>query len=140
VSEIICEDLAHRSGFAVSVGNWIDPDGLLITGTNYSSHHWETLIKHLKKEPHTNDHLLYMNEKVEQGYIRLVFREDIYVQVGSTNLNDLWSEKPNFQKLIEILKKIDTEIHIFSRHYYIIGNSHDIVQHNMGKIQVKQSI
>ncbi len=138
MSEIICENLAHRSGFTVSVGNWIDPNGLLIAGTNYSSHHWETLVEHLQEEPETDNHLSYMNKKVEQGYIRLVFREDVFIQVGGNNLDDLWSEQLNFQRLVKILKKIDTEIHIFSCHYYLIGNSHDIVQHNIDKLQIRQ--
>ncbi len=137
MSEIICEQLAHQSGFTVSVGNWIDPAGLLIVGINYSSHHWETLVEHLQEEPDT-DHLTYMNKKVEQGYIRLVFREDVYIHVVGNKVDDLWSEQPNFQRLMEILKKIDTEIHIFSCHYYLIGNSYNIVQHDIGKLQIRQ--
>lgn len=136
--EIICESLAHRAGFSVSVGNWIAPDGTLISGESYESHHWETLVKHLTINNEIENHLQYMNEKVAEGYIRLVFRADVLFQVGCAEMDALWSESPNYGQMIEILKKLgDVDIHIFSSKFYIIGSASKIVSRMFGDLQIR---
>lgn len=139
VSEIICEQLAHQAGFIVSVGNWISPDGSLITGRNYESHHWETLIEHLGQKPETDNHLVFMNNKVNEGYIRLVFRTDVLFQVGANKKEELWGDAPYFQTMRDILKKIgDTEVHIFSKKFYVIGMANNILNQKMELLQIKE--
>lgn len=137
--ELFCEEIAHRAGFTVSVGNWIAPDGSLITGENYETHHWETIQKYLGYTPKTDNHLLWMNEKVAEGYLRLVFRSDVLFQVGCQNKEALWGDSPNMKMMREMLNKIpDIEIHIFSRTFYIIGLAKDILDKAFDKLQIKE--
>ncbi len=139
--EIICAEIAHRAGFSVSVGNWIAPDGALITGHNYEEHHWETLVRYLGHEPEVENNLQYMHEKVNEGFIRLVFRIDVLFQVGHKEMNDIWNDQPNNKAMIEVLKRlsdlVDTDIHIFSEHFYVIGKANDIADHKMDGLQVR---
>jgi len=138
VSEIICEDLAHRAGFAVSVGNWISPDGTTISGWNYESHHWETLKKYIGDD--SDNPLSYMNLKVSEGYIRLVFRVQVLFQVGCINKEDLWSKKPQYARMRDILGKLKgSEIHIFSKKFYVIGLAEDILDKKISKLQIRES-
>lgn len=140
VSEIECEGLAHRAGFLVSVGNWIAPNGALVTGTNYESHHWETLVEYLGSVPDTDNHLAYMNNKVAEGYIRLVFRAQVMFQVGCNQKEDLWGDDLQFCRMHDILRKIsDTEIHVFSKTFYVIGAAKDIVNRNMDSLQIRET-
>ncbi len=141
MSELFCEEIAHRAGFTVSVGNWITPDGALIVGKSYDTHHWETIKKHLGFEPETENHLSWMNDQVTAGYIRLVFRNDVLFQVGCKKKEEIWKESPNNTMLRDILKKIpDIEIHIFSRTFYIIGLACDILVKDWSKLQIKEEI
>lgn len=136
--ELFCEEVAHQSGFTVSVGNWITPDGTLITGKSYDTHHWETIKEHLGYEPETENHLVWMNQQITNGYIRLVFRNDVLFQVGCKKKEDVWAKNPNVTMMREILQKIpDIEIHIFSRTFYIIGMSCDILAREWSKLQVQ---
>lgn len=139
MSEIICEDLAHRAGFATSVGNWITPEGELILGTNYDDHHWETIVDYLGAEPKTNNRLAYMNNKVGEGYIRLVFRADVLFQVGCENKDELWGNDPQYKSMQTILQKLgNTDVHVFSRTFYVIGKACDIFYKNMDKLQIRE--
>ena len=139
MEEVVCEEIAHRAGFTVSVGNWISPEGLLIVGENYDTHHWETIKKHLGHEPEADNHLRWMNEQVSNGYIRLVFRADVFFQVGCDAKEDIWSEKVNLKKLREILSRIpEIEIHIFSKNFYIIGLADDILNRRIDRLQIQE--
>ena len=138
--ELFCEEIAHRAGFIVSVGNWIAPDGTLITGEDYETHHWETIKKYLGFEPETDNHLTWMNRKVDEGYIRLVFRHDVLFQIGSKKKEEIWSEQSNLTMMRSILEKIrDVEIHIFSRTFYVIGLSRNILNKAMDKLQIQEA-
>lgn len=138
--ELFCEEIAHRSGFTVPVGNWITPDGALITGRNCETHHWETIKEYIGYEPKTDNHLSWMNQKVAEGYIRLVFRNDVLFQVACNKKEEIWSEQPNITTMRDILQKIpDIEIHIFSRTLYIIGLSCDILAMEWSKLQVQET-
>lgn len=140
MSEIICEEVAHKAGFTVSVGNWIAPDGGLIVGENYEEHHWETIIRHLGSEPSAENNLKWMNEKVDEGFIRLVFRADVMLQVGCSEVDDIWSESPNFKTLMKVLGRlngIQGDIHIFSPNFYVIGKAEDIVKKDLDRLQIR---
>lgn len=138
--ELFCEEIAHRSGFTVSVGNWITPDGALITGKNYDTHHWETIKEHFGYEPKTENHLKWMNQQVLDGYIRLVFRNDVLFQVGCKKKEDIWAGDSNVTVMRGILQKIpEIEIHIFSGTFYVIGISCDILSREWDRLQVKES-
>jgi len=140
VPELFCEEIAHRAGFAVSVGNWISPDGILITGEDYESHHWETIKKYIGYEPKTDNHLGWMNEQVRNGYIRLVFRNDVLFQVGCSTKEEIWGDESNMTMMRTVLEKIpDIEIHIFSRTFYVIGMSQDILNKNMDTLQIQEA-
>lgn len=137
--ELICEEIAHQAGFSVSVGNWISPNGDLILGTNYDTHHWETLKEYLNFDTDIDNHLKYMNDRVQDGFIRLVFRSDVLFQVACKKKEDIWGEIPNLIKMREILEKISSvEIHIFSRNFYIIGLSRYILRQDMEMLEVKE--
>lgn len=140
MSELICEEIAHLAGFIVSVGNWIAPDGSLIASEDYESHHWETIKKHLGYEPETENHLRFMNEKVEEGYVRLVFRSDVLFQVNCKDKEEIWGDAPNMVCMRGILAKIpNVEIHIFTRAFYVIGNSQDILNKSLSKLQIQEA-
>jgi len=140
VPELFCEEIAHRAGFTVSVGNWITPDGALIAGKSYDTHHWETIKEHLGYEPETDNHLTWMNQQVTNGYIRLVFRNDVLFQVGCEKKEEIWAEIPNIIMMRNILQKIsDIEIHMFSRAFYIIGLSRDILSKEWSELQVQEA-
>lgn len=138
MSEIICLENAHRAGFNLSVGNWIAPNGGLICGESDSDHHFETAKKYCKPEQIDNQ-LYWMNSLVQDGYIRLVFRADILFQVGCSNVDDIWSDSPNYMRMIDILRRIPgVEIHIFSSRFYLIGKSEEIVKRDFQQLQLKQ--
>lgn len=140
MSELFCEEIAHRAGFIVSVGNWITPEGSLITGETYETHHWETIQKHLGNTPKTDNRLAWMNDRVADGYLRLVFRNDVLFQVGCKKKEEIWDETPNMKIMREVLSKIqDIEIHIFSRTFYIIGSSQDILNRALDKLQIQEA-
>lgn len=140
MSELLCEEIAHRAGFVVSVGNWIAPDGGLIIGQNYESHHWETIKQYIGYEPEVENHLSWMNDQVSKGYIRLVFRNDVFFQIGCTKKEEIWNDSPNLTTMRNILERIsDIEIYIFSRNIYIIGYAKDILEQNLSKLQIKES-
>jgi len=139
VPELFCEEIAHRAGFAVSVGNWIAPDGTLILGKSYDTHHWETIKSFLNIEPKTNNNLTWMNQKVSEGYIRLVFRNDVFFQVGCEKKEEIWSDEPNLKMMRNILKKLpEVEMHIFSRTFYIIGLSKHISSESLDRLQIQE--
>jgi len=141
VSDLICEEISRRAGFAVSVGNWIAPDGAIICGTNYETHHWETIKEHFKGEVKTDNQLEYMNKIIHDGFIRLVFRADVCFQVGCDNVDELWSEQLNYKRMISILEAIKNiegvDIHIFSKHFYMIGSAVSIITKDKKKLQIK---
>ena len=139
---LICETIARQAGFAVSVGNWISPDGSLISGTDYESHHWETLSKHLGINQELcekcGNKLSCMNMAIKDGFIRLVFRADVCFQVSAEEVDIIWSEKPNYKTMINVIKKIDEiETHIFSQKFYVIGQGKYIVNREKGKLQIE---
>ncbi len=136
--ELPCEETAHRAGFVVSVGNWISPGGDLIIGENYESHHWETIKKYLGKSE-TGNYLSWMNQKVQDGFIRLVFRDDVLFQVGCRKKEEIWNDDLNMKVMREILGRIlDVEIHIFSSTFYVIGYAKDILERNYAILQIKE--
>jgi hypothetical protein len=137
-NQIICEQIAHLAGFAVSVGNWISPNGTVISGENYETHHRETLEKFLNcKSP--DNHLIWMQEQVEVGFIRLVFRTEVLFQIGASSIDEIWEDAPNFKRMMSILSKIKgTEIHIFSKQFYIIGKAEDIVSNERKLLQIRE--
>lgn len=142
MAELICETVAHRAGFAVSVGNWITPDGSLIVGLNYESHHWETLSEYFKTHENFCDqcenNLSCMNLAIDKGFIRLVFRQDVCFQVGAKNIEDLWSEDPSYRIMMSIIERLDDiEVHIFSRDFYVIGQGHFITHKRMDDLQIQ---
>lgn len=140
MSELFCEEVAHRAGFIVSVGNWISPDGILITGENYDSHHWETIKKYLKYEPEVDNHLAWMNQQIFNGFIRLVFRNDVLFQVGCETKEEIWNTSPNFVMMRKVLEKIpDIEVHIFSKGFYVIGTSRHILDKDMNNLQIQEA-
>ncbi len=140
MSELLCEEIAHRAGFVVSVGNWIAPNGRLIIGENYESHHWETIKKHVGYEPEVENYLTWMNQQVQEGYIRLVFRNDVFFQVGCVEKEEIWGDSPNIMTMRSVLERIsDIEIHIFSQNFIIIGYAKDILSQNWAKLQIKES-
>lgn len=145
MSDLICEEIARRAGFQVSVGNWIAPDGGLILGTDYQSHHWETLLMYWKEPAkqaicqQCDNHLQNMNLAVDQGYIRLVFRADVLFQVGTENINDLWSDSPNYKRMLDILKYLEgVDVHIFSKKFYVIGEARSIIDKDLNKLEIKE--
>lgn len=139
MSELFCEEIAHRAGFTVSVGNWITPDGALIAGKSYDTHHWETIKEYLGYEPETDNHLTWMNQQVVAGYIRLVFRNDVLFQVACEKKEDIWGASTNVTTMRDILEKIpDIEVHIFSRTFYIIGLACDILAKEWNKLQIQE--
>lgn len=139
MSEVECEQIAHRAGFVVSVGNWISPDGTVILGTNYESHHLETIQEYLGEQPEDGTHLKWMNDLVLLGFVRLVFRTTVFFQVGIRGIDGLWSDAPNMVRLREILDKLHgVDIHIFSRSFYVIAFAEDILSQNRKLMQIKE--
>lgn len=139
MSKLLCEEIAHRAGFIVSVGNWIAPDGRFIIGENYESHHWETIKKYLAYESEAENHLTWMNQKVQEGYIRLVFRSDVLFQVGCIKKEEIWDDAPNVKVMRDVLKRIpDIEIHIFSKTFYVIGYAKNILSRDWNRLQIKE--
>lgn len=140
MSDVVCEIVARRTGFAVSVGNWIAPDGSLILGDSYNSHHWQTLNKYWGKDDHDDpERLSIMNNAVQDGYIRLVFRADVLFQVGAADMQELWSESPNYKRMRQLLELIrDIEIHVFSREFYVIGIAQTILDKDFDKLQIRE--
>lgn len=138
--ELFCEEIAHRTGFTVSVGNWVTPEGTLIASQSYETHHWETIKEYLGYEPETNNHLTWMNQQITNGYIRLVFRNDVLFQVGCKKKEEIWTKSPNMITMRDILAKIPKiEIHIFSRTFYIIGLSCNILTKKWNELQVQET-
>jgi hypothetical protein len=139
VPELFCEEVAHQAGFIVSVGNWIAPDGTLITGKDYDTHHWETIKKYVGFEPATDNHLSWMNHKMTEGFIRLVFRNDVLFQVGSEKKEDIWSDKANMTAMRTVIGKLlDVEIHIFSKTFYVVGLAQDILEQAIDRLQIQE--
>ncbi len=139
MQELPCEKIAHQAGFNVSVGNWIAPNGTLITGQNDKSNHWETIKAYLEYEPETDNHLAWMNNQVNKGYIRIMFRINTLFQAGCLNKKELWTDKPNFHQMRVILKRIpDVQVYIFSRQFYIIGCAKDFLDRNFDVMRIKE--
>ena len=139
MDENLCDEIAHRVGFRVPVGNWVTPDGALIAGESYDTHHWETIKQHLNVDPEPENYLKYMNDRICEGYIRIVIRLDVLFQVPGETIDVVWSNQPNFLRMKDILSKLgDTEIHIFSKKFYIIGSAIDICNHTTDRLQIKQ--
>jgi len=139
MSDLVCETVARRAGFAVSVGNWIAPDGSLILGWS-ESNHWKTINKHWSKENYDDAEMLsIMNKAVADGYLRLVFRADVCFQVGADKLDDLWSELPNYKRMMDLLRTIkDIEVHIFSKTFYAIGIAQSVLDKNLDSLQIRE--
>lgn len=141
MSDLVCEKIARKAGFAVSVGNWIAPDGTLISGTNYKTHHWETIQEYLGKKIQTDNQLQYINNLVDSGFIRLIFRADVCFHIGALNIEDIWSNNTNYTVMIKMLSLIsnieDIDVHIFNQFFYVIGSAKDIVEKNLAKLQIK---
>lgn len=140
MSEIICELIAHKAGFAVSTGNWIAPNGDLIFGKTHDEHHFDTIANYLGIELPSDNHLSWMNEQVDLGFIRLVFREDVMFQVGCLSSEDIWGDGLNYKAMMVVLEKlyeIDGDIHIFSRNFYVIGKAENIVQKSYDKLDIR---
>ena len=139
MEEAICETVAHKAGFAFSVGNWISPDGMLITGEHDYTHHFETLINYLDKIENTDNDLKLMNEYVEKGYIRIVFRNDAMFHINAVDMEEIWGDSPNYKRLILILNRLNNiEIHIFSKMFYIIGFAQYIVAHDLDSLEIRK--
>jgi hypothetical protein len=139
VSELFFEETAHRAGFIVSVGNWITPDGKLILGQNNDTHHWETIKEYFGYEPETENRLTWMHERIDEGFIRLVFRNDVLFQVGCKLKEEIWGDSPNYEMLMGILKKLENvEIHIFSRKFYILGFAENILNNKLELLQIQE--
>lgn len=138
MEENLCDEIAHRAGFVVPIGNWITPGGALIVGKNYTTHHWETIKKYLNIEDDINDNLRYMNDIIIEGYIRIIIRFDMLFQVHG-DINVVWSDAPNFVRMRDILDKLgNTEIHIFSKTFYMVGFAEDICKKAKNRLQIKQ--
>ncbi len=145
MNDLICEEIARKAGFAVSVGNWISPDGSLILGENYDTHHKDTLLKYLGDSVNQDicrnceNILQCMNHAISAGYIRLVFRADVCIQVGAEKMEELWSDSPNYKRMMSILSKLeDVEIHMFSKDFYVIGVSQNIINQEWDKLQIRE--
>ena len=143
MSELVCETVAHRAGFAISVGNWICPDGALILGFDYDSHHWQTLSKYLETNAELcekcENSLVCMNLTIERGFIRLVFREDVCFQVGAKDIDELWSDVPSYKMMMTIIGRLeDIEMHIFSKRFYIIGKGKSVVRKSIDDLQIRK--
>lgn len=134
-----CDDIARQSGFVVPVGNWITPNGDLIFGTDHDTHHWETLKQYLVIEGEVDNNLHYMNERICEGYIRIVIRFDVLFQVHGEDISVVWCDKPNFLRMRYILGKLgDTEVHVFSKKFYMIGSAMDVCNHVLQRLQIQQ--
>ena len=130
-------ELAQKAGFKVPFGNWISPDGTFIISDSEENQHCQTLQSYLNETPGDN-HLTWMNNHVTKGFIRIIFRNDIMCQVPGV-MEDLWSEEPNFKKLLFILHRLDdTEVHVFSREFYIIGIAKDISHGRIDECKVRR--
>jgi len=106
VYQIAGEQVAHLAGFPFSVGNWIAPNGHLIIGDK-DSDHYSALVVHLGESPDKENSLKWMNDKVEQeGYIRLVFRNEVWFHTNCKNKESIWEPQLNFQRMVDILKQI----------------------------------
>ncbi len=142
MSELICEQLAHSAGFPESVGNWIAPNGDLIYGRG-NKHHLTTIMEYrgVSREPENALH--WMNQCVNEGFIRLVFRCDIVFQVDCSEVVEIWGERTNYRRMREILSNLllhdDVDIHIFSQNLYLIGSACSIIEKKMNNIQIKEN-
>ena len=80
-----------------------------------------------------------MNMAVDRGYIRLVFRADVLFQVGAENLDDLWSDSPNYHRMMDVLTPLsDVDVHVFSRNFYVIGLAQHIIDRDTERLQIKE--
>lgn len=142
MAELICEELAHAAGFTASVGNWISPNGDLISGDE-GQHHLETLLQYVHRDEAPENGLHWMNECVELGFIRLVFRHDVMFQIGAYAVDDLWGNKPNYQRMRDVLNGLtehtDVDIYIFSRAFYVIGSAESILNRRMDRLEVRNN-
>lgn len=139
MDDFIGERIAHEAGFTVSVGNWIIPDGSLIVGKNYESHHWETIQEYYQNKLNPENQLNWMNNMVGKGFIRLVFRDEVFFQVGCFRKEDIWEDYPNYQRMIDILRKIPkVEVHIFSKTFYLIGLAENFVNKKLDELQIQE--
>lgn len=126
----------NKIGFKVPFGNWIAPDGTFIISDHPDHQHAYTLEHYLGEKPTVNP-LRWMNEHVEQGFIRIIMRDYVMFQV-SGHLEDLWSSVITYQKLRYLLKLLgDTQIHIFSSFFYIIGRASDIKEKRISLCELR---
>ncbi len=132
------EEFAHLAGFSSSVGNWIAPNGDLIVGRENTDHYM--ILVEYEGDPKTDNNLKWMNQKVEQdGFIRLVFRNEVWFHVNCRTQKEIWGETPNFKRMISILQRLgDTEVQIFSKTLNIIGSAKDVVEHNVSQLQIRE--
>ena len=142
MSELICEAIAHRAGFAVPVGNWISPNGSLILGSD-GEHHRDTIRNYWGINSRFCENcenvLQCMNLTILQGFIRLCFREDVSFQVGAEKIDDLWSSAPNYSRMMGIISRLeDVEMHIFSKNFYVIGQGNCIIRRGIGDLQIRE--
>ena len=139
----IWDRLSALAGFPFCVGNWITPTGDLIFGDDPETDHCQTLLKYLGTSVNldevTDNQIRWTNNKVSEGFIRLVFRDDMLVQVGAKAKEELWSEKRNYKRLRDILSKIeDAEVHLFSKTFYIVGSAKNIIEQKLNRLQIKE--
>ncbi len=134
-----CEDLAGLAGFAYPVGNWIAPNGDLILADSPETDHCETLSSYLDHSDLGDNKISWTNSKVEEGYIRLVFRHDIMVQVNCVKKEELWDEKPNLKMLMEILSRLSSaEVHLFSKKFYLVSSADNIIGRNFDRMVISE--
>lgn len=130
------EELAQKAGFKVPFGNWITPDGTFIISDCSENQHKQTLQTYLNETPPDNP-LTWMNQKVQEGFIRIIFQKGVMCQVPGS-MEDLWSDNPSFLKLIFILQRLENEeVHVFSTEFYIIGIAKEIAEGRIESCKVR---
>lgn len=130
--------LAQSVGFLHPKGNWIAPNGSLLIAESAYDGHTDTICRCCSFQ-RPEDDLPWKNEKVDGGYIRLLF-DDNYVlfQTNLLSIEQLWNNtEQNYMKMLYIIQRIPSvKVHILSKSFYAIGLSQDIVRRNQNAIYI----
>lgn len=143
----IDEVLAQKTGFIYPHGNWITPDGNLVISQKRNLCHFDTLTDYLDIETDREKLLSWNNQKVSEGYIRLLFahfppsKKYVLFQVGFLDIDLIWSSQNACRKTLFIIDCLDpdTEVHIVSKEFYVLGSSKDILSKNTEALKVKMT-
>ena len=142
-SETLAKETSEKAGFPYANGNWITPEGTFLVSNNDQEQHVDTLTRYWRDHnlgmSNRENPLTWMNEQVDGGFIRVLFRQYVLSQVGCKDYSTLWSKETKYAKLMYIMHRLEyCQVHIFSRSFYIVGKAKGIYDQNIDRLQIKE--